>query len=396
MNARTLVTCLSAALLGGWTAAQAAPKDVQAKEPSGKAAYKIESVLDIGGAGAKDDAQFYERVGSVDCGADAKGQIYVLDNGNHRVQVFDPSGRYLRSVGKEGEGPGEFKMPARFAVGADGSVAVFDMANQRTSLFDPAGKLVRDRIEDAPIKDLAFDPSGRLIVSQDTPDGQALIALDAKGAEAWAIRPAPRETGRPDRQLVIQMQGETMGSRLGTGKDGSLFAASGDAYGVQSVASGAVALQLSRPFHRVEKGPLPDPRREGEQGEGGERRMVMVRVERGGDGGNQTSVSEGHPGEGGETIQLTPDDLKSMLPKYRPDIRALLAWPDGRIWVLTAEDQGDSMIVDEWTTAGEYRARFTLPKSWDRWSMGADGKLYAVSHDEDDYPIVHRLSVTPL
>ncbi len=40
---------------------------------------------------------------------DEAGYFYVADTGNGRVAVFDPAGRYLRSFGREGGGPGEFQ-----------------------------------------------------------------------------------------------------------------------------------------------------------------------------------------------------------------------------------------------------------------------------------------------
>jgi len=37
------------------------------------------------------------------------GYYYVIDNGNHRVAVFNSSGQFERSFGEEGEGPGTFR-----------------------------------------------------------------------------------------------------------------------------------------------------------------------------------------------------------------------------------------------------------------------------------------------
>ncbi len=39
---------------------------------------------------------------------DAEGRFYVMDGGNHRIAVFGPTGEYERSMGREGQGPGEF------------------------------------------------------------------------------------------------------------------------------------------------------------------------------------------------------------------------------------------------------------------------------------------------
>lgn len=41
-------------------------------------------------------------------GLDSQENIYVLDSGNFRIQVFDSNGKYLRTIGRRGQGPGEF------------------------------------------------------------------------------------------------------------------------------------------------------------------------------------------------------------------------------------------------------------------------------------------------
>jgi DNA-binding beta-propeller fold protein YncE len=57
---------------------------------------------------------------------DAEGRLYVLDRGNHRVVVFGPDGRFLRSLGRRGSGPGELQGPVALAVTGD-QVAVLDL-----------------------------------------------------------------------------------------------------------------------------------------------------------------------------------------------------------------------------------------------------------------------------
>ena len=39
---------------------------------------------------------------------DAWGRIFVLDDQAQEVRIFDPDGTFVRTVGKKGEGPGEF------------------------------------------------------------------------------------------------------------------------------------------------------------------------------------------------------------------------------------------------------------------------------------------------
>jgi sugar lactone lactonase YvrE len=77
---------------------------------------------------------------------DRKGQVlYVLAGGTsnnpaHRIEVFSLKGEHLRTLGKTGEGPGEFYFPSALLVGADGNLFVVDMLNTRVQLLDPEGR----------------------------------------------------------------------------------------------------------------------------------------------------------------------------------------------------------------------------------------------------------------
>jgi DNA-binding beta-propeller fold protein YncE len=75
---------------------------------------------------------------------DTSGNVYVVDHGNNRVQVFDASGHYLKGWGTFGTGNGEFDSPIGIAVdSARGHVYVTDKGNHRIQVFDPGGAYVR-------------------------------------------------------------------------------------------------------------------------------------------------------------------------------------------------------------------------------------------------------------
>ncbi|MFN2138372.1 MAG: flippase activity-associated protein Agl23, partial [Candidatus Promineifilaceae bacterium] len=58
------------------------------------------------------------------------GSIYVLDSGNHRLQVFDASGQFVKEWGSFGSEPGQFNEPWGIAVD-DENVYVADTWNHR-------------------------------------------------------------------------------------------------------------------------------------------------------------------------------------------------------------------------------------------------------------------------
>ncbi len=75
---------------------------------------------------------------------DAKGDVWVVDTNNHRVQKFDGKlGGYLMKFGSRGNGEGQFSSPWGIAVDrVRGYIYVVDSANFRVQKFDMSGEFV--------------------------------------------------------------------------------------------------------------------------------------------------------------------------------------------------------------------------------------------------------------
>lgn len=67
-------------------------------------------------------------------------RYYVCDAGNGRIAVFSPEGEYERSLGRRGEGPGEFRLMNLQSL-HDGILSVFDYSSQRTTHFRTDGTI---------------------------------------------------------------------------------------------------------------------------------------------------------------------------------------------------------------------------------------------------------------
>jgi DNA-binding beta-propeller fold protein YncE len=68
------------------------------------------------------------------------GEVYVVDNNNHRIQRFDASGGYLGQWGTAGSGDGQFDEPAGIAIDpVTSQVYVTDSTTGRVQRFSAAG-----------------------------------------------------------------------------------------------------------------------------------------------------------------------------------------------------------------------------------------------------------------
>jgi hypothetical protein len=76
---------------------------------------------------------------------DTAGRIYVLDQQDHRVHVFDASGSLVRTMGRKGSGPGEFGQPYAITVDPDGTAGVYDLQKRRLVRFSSSGAIIDER-----------------------------------------------------------------------------------------------------------------------------------------------------------------------------------------------------------------------------------------------------------
>ena len=78
-----------------------------------------------------------------DVAFDSADYMYVLDAGNRRVLQFDPQGQFVRQMGREGMGPGEFAGPVAIEVTHQGLIVVSDVRHGFV-VFDSNGNHVRN------------------------------------------------------------------------------------------------------------------------------------------------------------------------------------------------------------------------------------------------------------
>jgi DNA-binding beta-propeller fold protein YncE len=88
-------------------------------------------------AATEPPAQPYTFNRPTDVAWDPAGNIFVSDGyGNSRVVKYDKNGRYITSVGSKGSERGQLNLPHTIAADAKGNVYVGDRSNRRIQVFD--------------------------------------------------------------------------------------------------------------------------------------------------------------------------------------------------------------------------------------------------------------------
>jgi hypothetical protein len=104
----------------------------------------------------------------------ANGDIFVADghdvNGNNRVVKYTRDGKFIKSWGKTGYAPGEFRSLHALAIDARGRVFVADRANNRIQLFDQEGKFLQIWTQFGTPSGIFFDEQDQIYVADSESD----------------------------------------------------------------------------------------------------------------------------------------------------------------------------------------------------------------------------------
>ncbi len=297
---------------------------------------------------------------------DSGNRVHVYESGEGVIKVFGEDGRFLRNVGRRGQGPGEFGQAAFLGFAPDGRLLVTDYQNRRTSIFSADGDFLSSCqwTENVSMPHLVLDGAYVALMSV-FEEGASKIFLKTYDFEGKELRAWGQFTA-PAMKMV---------TRSTEGGGGVVFAVSVPYSPLSVLAGDARFLRL---YHCL----------------------------------NEAYVIEVYDAEGRlfrkidrpyERIRITAADKDEYLARTSSaskDVRELsasLPWPDvktvtermlcddrGFLWVATNEmkEEGGTKLTafDVFDTDGRYDARFWLAAAPGKF---ADGKMYRFNEDED-------------
>ncbi len=106
----------------------------------GPAPDELIEELRIGSGDSSEVSEFSDIRGLV---VDPWERLFLLEYATRQVRVFDKTGRFVRTIGRSGHGPGEFVDPAGIALDPAGNLWVVDQGASRYTIFDSSGTFLR-------------------------------------------------------------------------------------------------------------------------------------------------------------------------------------------------------------------------------------------------------------
>jgi DNA-binding beta-propeller fold protein YncE len=129
---------------------------------------------------------------------DPEGNIYISDGYiNSRVAKYDKTGQWVKQWGGPGTGPSQFNTVHSIASDAKGNIYVADRGNRRIQVFDGEGTLLNTFKIDVP-----FDPNAKMVIGNkpDLSNYQQTGGTFSPGAP-WALCITPVTASSPTQIL---------------------------------------------------------------------------------------------------------------------------------------------------------------------------------------------------
>jgi len=323
------------------------------KEPMyGEDVFVLEEELSIGEAEGREENMFQQ---ARYIAVDELENIYILDRNAGDIKVFDGRGEYLRTIGRKGQGPGEFILPGQIFIQDRKELLVYDDGDRSFSYFTLDGDFIK---------------------SKNISKAEALeVKINSKGDFTFATMGYSKETGNITYRLDLYDKEVNFIKRLdsipgttdhrGRNLFPPLFSWAIDnndniVYGYQK----EFELQIFNPEGRLTK------------------RILKEHA--------PVKITEEEINERKKDISF---GTKLYISEFHPAFRAISTDEEDKIFVMTWEkiEGNNGFYHDTFDSEGRYIAKVAIqgiPRLW------KNHKLYTIEEDKEGYQYIKRYKVT--
>jgi len=356
------------------------------KTPETKMRIVFTEELSIGEAEGGENYMFGQ---TIYFNTDEDGNFYVSDADAHRIQKYDPDGKYLLSFGREGQGPGEFGSLSFIGFDKDNNIYINDVQNNRISFFDKEGKYLRQIRMTERFSNPIFNSKG------------FIIANKLSYSEEGNVQKTIQLHGLFDDKfnLVEELYKDEIEFPLPTGLDlssmGDLIA---KVFSIGAFRPQVITTVADNDFIYLG---YPDKYEINVFSPGGELVKKITREH------DPIPVSQK---DKESFVQMASEDLPSVFtedlrekafqnvkyPKFKPAYQGFTLMENGWLCVIVNSVEDEYTLLDLFDQEGKYSAHFKTPIPAEGLLAGflffKNGKAYSVA-TEDDYKFVKRYSI---
>ena len=312
------------------------------KEPMYKDdAFSLEEELSIGEAERKEEYMF-SSIRAV--AVNDKEDVYIVDAKENHIKMFDKNGDYLKTIGRTGQGPGEFNQITNIQITPENELMVHDRYTRRLIFFSLEGDYLRTvLLKEIQASIINVNPKGNYLVKTyvfDSPPLRFATELKVYSPDLAFIRTIAKDKfWNANVPLQPHMALVFLPSDL-------IICGSRESYEFKILDSeGKTVRKVSKDYVPIEIN----------EEEKKKRRLAQI----------------------------------SELPRFFPAFQDFSVDEEGRIFVQTFEryEDEEKFYFDVFNTEGKYIAKVALnalPQCW------KNRKMYTIEEDEDGYQYIKR------
>ncbi|MCK4825915.1 6-bladed beta-propeller [bacterium] len=286
---------------------------------------------------------------------DDSGNIYTLDPKEVKIRVFDSKGKLLRTFGRIGQGPGEFRGPGRMKIMSDGVLVVYDVLSRRFTYLTLDGKFLKTV------------SASKLPMGSFRIDSRGFVYQYKRGRGNKIVKELIKYD--PDLNPIMKFHSFEKKRKRGVSNpfpEGYHFDLTVDDHLIWNLSS-TYDMHVVDPNGKTVKRIVKD--------------YDPVKI----------TDSDKEPFIKKESSQEAPFRFKLEFPEYYPVVSALFIDDYNRIYAKTSErDENGGVYYDVFDPMGRYISRFSLPEN-EQVYVVKNNKLYCIIREsEEGIPLVKR------
>ncbi len=315
---------------------------------------ELKEELSFGGKTDQEEEYFWERLTQIEI--DSRGRIYTLDIRSKKIHVFGESGNYQHSIGRFGQGPGEYQYPWCIDVYGKDNIAVLDFSRRSLLCYTPQGNFDKkaDLSPYGTCQKFVLNPSGKFIGQFSSRAVESLKIIDLENKDILVAAEKKYEKTPLLRAISPKLIWNIF-------KGDQILWGISDKYLINVCDDkGRVIRKITKPYKRIK---IPPDEMED----------------------YQNNVQRLH---GGREI---PPTFEQELPEYYPVFQAFYTDDTGRIFVKTYEkSENGGFIFDIFDPDGKYLARTAFQTEYQIWR---GNNMYTIEKNSDGYPVIKHYHV---
>ena len=319
------------------------------------AAAQLPTLTRVGEIGCSDCATPARFATIMDVAATDSGGVLVVGSEEPTLRMFDRSGKILWTAGRNGTGPGEYRLAMKAAIGARG-IQVVDMTLRRITRLDQGGGTVGSNSLNGFASAVgAKGRTGEMVVLLDDFRGTFTLQRWGTTDSGMVVGTVPRSAAAQTGKLTIPSIAVDPSGRLAVLRDP-------DEYRILRMsADGQVVGELVRDIARVKRTPAELAAME--------RRQTASR--------ERMNTERGRSGASPPVFRPPADDLKPHVA-----INGLRYDDSGRLWAKTMRGNESSTVFDLFAADGRYLGEVRIPAAIGTFSIA--GRWFVADVESED------------